>query len=138
VVPFFPFVRIPLSPYLPISLSPQSDVGNSQLAGSVVGAGRSEISSVSINPSIQSANDLANPNLQDIADAEKSRDGNRAPCLDLLPMACGETKGDHVLLAVPLPSTQVTDALAKCLEEFGVIHHATICTGPRAEVPRAD
>jgi hypothetical protein len=28
--------------------------------------------------------------------------------------------------------------LAKCLEEFGVIHHAAICTGPRAEVLRAD
>jgi hypothetical protein len=94
--------------------------------------------SVSINPSVQSANDLTNPNLQDIADAEKSRDGNRATCLDLLPMARRETKGNHVFLAVLLPSAQLPNALAECLEEFGVIYHAAICTGARAEVPRAD
>jgi hypothetical protein len=53
-------------------------------------------------------------------------------------MARGETKGNHVLLAVSVPSAQVPNALAEYFKEFGVIHHATICTGPRAEVPRAD
>jgi hypothetical protein len=81
---------------------------------------------------------LINPNLQDIADSQKSRNCDWSSRLDLLPMARGETKGNHIFLAVSVPPAQVSNALAECLEEFGVIHHPTICTGPRAEVPRAD
>jgi hypothetical protein len=81
---------------------------------------------------------LVNPNLQDIADAKKSGDRDRSARLDLLPMTGREAKGNHVFLAVPVPSAQLSNALTQFLEEFGVIHHAEFCTGPRAEVPRAD
>jgi len=81
---------------------------------------------------------LINLNLQDIADAQKSRDRDGAASFDLLPVTRREAKGNHVFLAVAMLSAQIPNALAKCFEESGVVHHATICTGPRAEVPRAD
>jgi hypothetical protein len=44
--------------------------------------------------------------------------------LNLLPMASGESKSNHVLLAVAASRAKVLEPLAKGFEESGVVYHA--------------
>jgi len=68
--------------------------------------------SVSINPFVYSTNYFINSSFQNSADAKKSRDCDGTSRLDLLPMARGETKGNHIFLTVPVPSAHVSNAFA--------------------------
>ena len=53
----------------------------------------------------------------------KRRHCDRATSFDLLPMASGESEGNHILLGVAAPLAKLVDSLAKSFEEFGVIYH---------------
>jgi hypothetical protein len=91
-----------------------------------------------VNIFVCAPNNHRNPNFERIANPQKGCHRNRATSLDLLPMASGESKGNHVLLAVAAPVAEFLDSLAKSFEEFGVIHHAATFTFARPETPRAD
>jgi hypothetical protein len=43
-------------------------------------------------------------------------------------MASGESKRNHVFLAVAAPLTEVLDSLPQSFEEFGVLYHAASFT----------
>jgi hypothetical protein len=74
------------------------------------------------------SNNYRNSNLERVANPQKRRHRNRAASFDLLPMASGESEGNHVLLAVAAPPAEFFDPLAKSFEEFGVIHHVASFT----------
>ena len=69
-----------------------------------------------------------NSNFERIANPQKRPHGDRATSFDLLPMASGESEGDHILLAVAPTLAEGLDALAKSFEEFGMIYHAATFT----------
>ena len=53
-------------------------------------------------------------------------------------MSGRKTKGDHVLLTVPSPTTALLYTLTQSSKKLGVIRHASVFTVARAETPRAD
>lgn len=77
---------------------------------------------------VRASNDHRNSNLERIANPQKRRHCNRASSFDLLPMASGESEGNHVLLAVAAPIAELLHPLAKSFEEFGMVHHAASFT----------
>jgi hypothetical protein len=64
-----------------------------------------------------------NSNFGHIANPQKRRHCNRATSFNLLPMSSGESKGNHILLAMATLLAELLDALAKSFEELGVIYH---------------
>jgi hypothetical protein len=79
-----------------------------------------------------------NSNFEHTANPQKRRHGNRATSFDLLPMASGESEGNHILLAVAAPIAEFLDPLAKSFEEFGVFYHAATAAATLPETLRAD
>ncbi|HEX2662712.1 MAG TPA: hypothetical protein VHM93_07755 [Candidatus Acidoferrum sp.] len=69
-----------------------------------------------------------NSNFERIANPQKRPHGNRAASFDLLPVASGESEGNHILLAVAPPLAEGLHALAKSFEEFCMIYHAATFT----------
>lgn len=71
-----------------------------------------------------------NSNFEGIANPQKRRHRNRTTSFDLLPMASGESKSNHILLAVAASLAEFLDPLAKGFEESGVIYHAGLLLLP--------
>ena len=69
-----------------------------------------------------------NSNFECIANPQKCRHCNRTTSFNLLPMASGESKSNHILLAVAAFLAKVLDPLAKGFEESGVVYHAATFT----------
>lgn len=69
-----------------------------------------------------------NSNFECIANPQKCRHCNRTTSFDLLPMAGGESKSNHILLAVAASLAQFLDPLAKGFEESRVVYHAATFT----------
>lgn len=82
-----------------------------------------------VNPSVQICNELTNRNVEGFADSEDGCDRNRPACLNLLPMSRRETKGDHVLLAIPALFAQLSYTLAEISKEFSGVRHAFFYLG---------
>lgn len=77
---------------------------------------------------VRALDNHCNSNFECIANPQKRRHCNRTTSLDLLPMASGETKSDHILLAVAASLAQFLDPLAKGFEESGAVYHAATFT----------
>ena len=94
--------------------------------------------SLPVDSLVQTANQAVSPDLEHVADSQERRHRDGAARLDLLPVASGEAEGNHVLLRVSMGFPQLFHPLAESTKEPGVIHHASLCNGTRAETPRAD
>jgi hypothetical protein len=88
--------------------------------------------SLAVDSLVQSANQAVSPDLEHVADSQERRHRDGASCLDLLPVACGEAEGDHVLLGVSVGFPQLFHPPAESTKELGVIDHASLCNGTRA------
>jgi len=85
------------------------------------------------------SDDRRNSNFERIANPQKRRHVNRAASFDLLPMASGESEGNHIFLAVAASLAELLDSLAKSLEEFRMIYHAAgTSTFSRGDTPQAN
>lgn len=83
-----------------------------------------------VGPLVCASDDNRNSNLERIANPQERRHCNRAAGLDLLPMASGESKGNHIFLAEAVPLAQFLYPLPQCFEESRVVYHATTFTVP--------
>ena len=103
--------------------------------------GRTEaltLTSLFVNSSIQPAHNLVHPSFENVADAQQRPNRDRTSGFDLLPMACGKTERNHILLTVTVLPAQSTDALPQGFKKLLFVYHAGVCTVARAETPRAD
>lgn len=73
---------------------------------------------------VRALDNHCNSNFEGIANPQKCRHCNRTTSFDLLPMASGESKSNHILLAVAASLPEFLDPLAKGFEESGVVYHA--------------
>jgi len=76
---------------------------------------------LSVNPPIETFNQLRGANRECIANAEKSGNRDGAACLDLLPMASRETKSNHIFLGKPPGSTKLFHPLSQGCEELFLV-----------------
>lgn len=83
---------------------------------------------IAVNFVIRALDNHRNSNFECIANPQKSRHRNRTTSFDLLPVASGESKSNHILLAVAASLAEVLDSLAKGFEESGVVYHAASFT----------
>jgi hypothetical protein len=83
---------------------------------------------IAIYSSVCASNNYGNSDFERIANPQKSSHCDWSTRFDLLPMASGESKRNHVFLAVAAPLTEVLDSLPQSFEEFGVIYHAASFT----------
>jgi hypothetical protein len=88
--------------------------------------------SLPVDSLVQSANQAVSTDFEYFADSEQRRHGYGAARFDLLPVACGEAEGDHVLLRVSMGFPQLFHPLAESTKELGVIGHASLCNGTRS------
>ena len=91
-----------------------------------------------VDASVQTTDDRFKSDFEDIANTQKSGHGDWATGFDLLPVAGGESKRNHIFLAMFVPLAEFFYSASKCFEEFGVVHHTEVFTVARAEAPRAD
>lgn len=77
---------------------------------------------------VRALDNHGNSNFECIANPQKCRHCNRTTSFNLLPMASGESKSNHIFLAVAAFLAKVLDPLAKGFEESGVIYHAATFT----------
>jgi len=77
-------------------------------------------------------------NFENVANSQQRRDSNGAARLDLLPVAGREPERNHVLLGVPPRLPEFLGSLSEGVQELGVVDHASLCNGTRAEISRAD
>ena len=100
-------------------LAPNSSIASRQIL---------HVTRIAVDPFVGASDHHRNANFERIANPQKRRHGNRATSFDLLPMASGESEGNHILLAVAAPLAEFLDSLAKSFEEFGVIYHGASFT----------
>ena len=87
---------------------------------------------------VQSLNQLRHWKFEDLTDAEQSGHGDRPTGLNLLPVARGEAKAEHIFLSeAPLLAERLHSG-AQSTEKLVLICHTLICKDLRAETPRAD
>jgi hypothetical protein len=79
--------------------------------------------SFSVNPAIQSLDELCGAYTECIANAKQRPNSNGSPRLDLLPMAGGKAKSDHVLLRISLGLPLFLYSLAKSSKELPFVDH---------------
>jgi hypothetical protein len=79
---------------------------------------------LSVNPPIESFNQLRGTYRECIANAEKSGDRDGPARLDLLPMASRETKSNHVFLGKSLGPAKLFHSLSKGCEELSLVDQA--------------
>jgi len=91
-----------------------------------------------VGPFVCASDNNRDTNFERIANPQERRHCNRAASFDLLPMASGESKGNHIFLAKAAPLAQIFYSLPQCVEESRVVYHATTFTVPKPETPRAD
>lgn len=70
------------------------------------------------------SDDRHDSNFERIANPQKRPHCNRATSFNLLPMAGGESEGNHILLAAAASLAELLDSLAKSFEELGVIYQS--------------
>ena len=87
-----------------------------------------EATGIAVDPLVCASDNHRNSHFERIANPQKRRHGNRAASFDLLPMASGESEGNHILLAVAAPLAEFLDSLAKSFKEFRTIYHAAFFT----------
>src|SRR5437016_12133006 len=76
-----------------------------------------------IDPSVQSVNQLCGSNPKGVTDAEQGGHRNGPSGLDLLPMAGGKPKSDHVFLGISAGSAQLLYSLPQGTEELFLMDH---------------
>lgn len=79
--------------------------------------------SLSVNAAIQSLNELCRSHPKCVANAKQRANSNGSPRLDLLPMAGGKAKSNHVFLGVSLGFPLFLYALAKGAKELSFVDH---------------
>jgi hypothetical protein len=81
--------------------------------------------SILVDVPIKVPNQTCNADFESLTDTQEGCDCDRATSLDLLPVAGGEAKGDHVLLAEASLLTKFADALTQFSKELLLIRHPT-------------
>jgi len=87
---------------------------------------------------VQPLNEPVGAHLEHAADSEQRGHGDRATSLDLLPVPSRKAEGNHIFLRIATIFPKLLHSLAEGAKELGVVDHAPLSTGTRAERPRAD
>jgi hypothetical protein len=80
----------------------------------------------SINAAIQPSKQLRSTDSEGVTNAEHSRHRDRPPRLDLLPMASGKAKPDHIFLGETVGCAQLLYSLTEGTKELFLIDQACL------------
>jgi len=89
--------------------------------------------SLSVDAAVEPVNHLGRSNSEYVTNTKQGSDRNRSSRFDLLPVASGESKTNHVFLRVPLGFSQPLHPLAEGMEKLFLVHHTAFLGDYRAE-----
>jgi hypothetical protein len=79
---------------------------------------------MAVDAPVESSDQAVDRNLKDAADTERCYHRNGASRFNLLPVTRGESKRNHIFMAVAALSAQATDSLTQHAKKLRLIYHA--------------